>query len=399
MGVESIVFFTAKYKKMSIKTKCFNCLALIFLTSSHLMAQGPEGYTECEPIQIFTEPVNVAFGNDGNYKYLFNQVGPFEFSRGQFFGGASSARGETFWYQKISEMDVETPSAKLVEGFTALKEHITGNRLLSADEIMYQDSVIQTNISAISIKREIIAQAFDLVNTYEDVLGPLFDIEGEKIMLPRETKPGMEIHYALFYIMDAITRSYSSAKLEEFPDIYKGAMFKASEYFPGKVDPPENSNNIYTVNVNASQAPNWGTPVYFHRDAYSRRPTGAYVTPGTIVKIKVPASVVNKGYTIRVGTHFWDLRYRNRIARLDRATIIYPVMNETITVGSPLGGNIYFEVPEGLDEGHISLEITGAVRSPLFSTRPSRRTTLEEDGGQIYLSLNLLSTAHRKTSY
>jgi len=66
------------------------------------------------------------------------------------------------------------------------------------------------------------------------------------------------------------------------------------------------------------------------------------------------------------------------MARLDRATIIYPVNNEIVTVGSPLGGNIYFEVPEGLNEGEITLEITGAVRSPFFSAKQSHQTSLEE---------------------
>lgn len=351
---------------------------LIFLIPLYVFSQGPGGYLECEPVQDFKEPVNVAFGNDGNYKYLFNQIGPFVYSNGQFFGGGSGAKIEKCWYQKISEIDVKTPSAKLAKAFSILKEHIKGNKVLNAAEIMVQDSVIQANISAIGIKKEIITQAFDLVSNYEDIIGPLFNKKEGRIMLPRETVAGEEIHYALFYIMDAITRSYSSAKLEEFSDLFNGAMFKTSEYFPGKVDPPADPFNVYSIKVNASQTPNWGTPIYFHRDAYSRRPTGAYVAPGTIVKIKVPASVINKGYTIRVGTHFWDLKYRNRIARLDRATIIYPVIKETITVGSPLGGNIYFEVPEGLDGGEITLEITGAVRSPYFSIKQSHKTTLEE---------------------
>ncbi len=353
-------------------------VVLFLLISLTIMGQGPAGYLECGPEENFKEPVNVAFGSNGNYKYLFNQVGPVVFSRGQFFGGPGSAKEEKCWYQTISKMDVETPSAKLAESFTKLKKHLTGESVLTATQIMLLDSIVQANISAIGIKKEIIEQSFDLVRTYENTAGPLFDIEGERIILPRETKPGMEIHYALFYIMDAITRTYSSAKLEELPQLYEGAMFKSSEYFPGKVDPPKNADNVYSVKVKASQTPNWGTPIYFHKDVYSRRPTGAYVAPGTIVKIKVPSSVVNKGYTIRVGTHFWDLRYRNRIARLDRATIIYPVVSEIITVGSPLGGNIYFEVPEGKDDGIIDLEITGAARSPYFSTRDYNRTTLEE---------------------
>ncbi|WP_162418516.1 M60 family metallopeptidase [Cyclobacterium roseum] len=350
----------------------------IFSIAISTLAQGPAGYMECKAEHAFEEPTNVAFGSDGNYKYLFNQVGPIVFSRGQFFGGPSSAKVEKAWYQTISEMDVETPSANLKLAFSKLKNHLTGKSVLTPEAITLQDSIIQANISAIGIKKEIIEQAFDLVSTYENTAGPLFDVQGEKIMLPREVQPGMEIHYALFYIMDAITRSYSASKLEEFPQVYQGAMFKTAAYFPGEVNPPKDPDNVYRVKVNASQAPNWGTPIYFHQDAYSRRPTGAYVAPGTIVKIKVPPSVVNKGYTIRVGTHFWDLKYRNRIARLDRATIIYPVVNGTITVGSPLGGNIYFEVPEGKEGSIVELEITGAVRSPYFSTRDYNKTSLED---------------------
>lgn len=355
----------------------FIITVLIYLISLSTFAQGPAGYTKCEPEQNFTEPTNVAFGNAGSYKYLFNQIGPFLFANHPFFGGPSGASVTRYWCQTISEMDVATPSAKLAAAFTALKNHINGSDILTAQQILDQNSIVQQNISAIGIEKDIIIQAFDLVDTYETVLGPLFTNEGGK-EYPRDQKTGKEIHYALMYIQDAIMRTYCSARLEEFPDVYKGAMFKTSEHFPGKVAPPADPSNVYQVKVNASQAPNWGTPIYFHRDIPARRPTGTYVAPGTIVKIKVPTSVVGKGYTIRAGTHYWDLKYRDKIRRLDRATIIYPVIKEEITVGSPLGGNIYFEVPEGLDEGEITLEITGAVRSPFFSAKNSHKTTLAE---------------------
>lgn len=171
---------------------------------------------------------------------------------------------------------------------------------------------------------------------------------------PRIQEGGKEILYALFYIQDAIMRTYSSAKLEEFPEVYNGEWFKTSEYFPGKVVPPTDPSNLIKVKVNASHAKNWGTPIYFH-EGPSRRPTGTYVAPGTIVKINVPPALVDKGYTIQVGAHYWDLKYRKWIMRLDRATIIYPVLDEIVTVGSPLGGNIYFEVPESWER--IKLEL------------------------------------------
>jgi len=54
------------------------------------IGQGPAGYTEYEPEQFFTKPTNFVFGNAGRYKYLFNQMEPFVFTRGQFFWGAES---------------------------------------------------------------------------------------------------------------------------------------------------------------------------------------------------------------------------------------------------------------------------------------------------------------------
>jgi hypothetical protein len=140
-------------------------------------------------------------------------------------------------------MDVETPSSKLANGFTLLKSHIDGSKVLSDSEIKEQDSIIQAKISAIGIKKEIIAQAFDLVAAYETVLGPLFLNDTGKVM-QRKPEEGKEIHYAMFYIQDAITRAYCSANLEKFPDVYNGAMFKTSEYFPGKVDPPSDPSGL-----------------------------------------------------------------------------------------------------------------------------------------------------------
>ena len=129
------------------------CTGLFLLISYFMMGQGPGGYMECGTEENFEEPTNVAFGSNGNYKYLFNQVGPMIFSRGQFFGGPSSAKEEKSWYQTISEMDVETPSKKLSEAFAILKKHLTGELVLTGNQIMEQDSITQKNISAIGIKK------------------------------------------------------------------------------------------------------------------------------------------------------------------------------------------------------------------------------------------------------
>ncbi|MBA7546890.1 hypothetical protein ES705_39291 [subsurface metagenome] len=52
-----------------MSTKSFlSIIVLLFLITLSTFAQGPAGYTECEPEQYFTEPTNVAFGNPGSYK-------------------------------------------------------------------------------------------------------------------------------------------------------------------------------------------------------------------------------------------------------------------------------------------------------------------------------------------
>lgn len=349
---------------------------VVLLMAEPTLAQGPAGYAECDKEQDFAEPTNVAMGTNGTYKFLFNQIGPFQFGQNhEFFAGGANATENRSWCQTISNMDVDTPSLALAEAFTALEAHIDGSRPLTSDEINAQQDVVRTNMSAIGIRKDIIQQSFDLVDAYETTLGPLFMNQGGT-EYPREQEPSREIHYAMLYLQDAIIRSYSSAKLDELPDVYSGARFQTADYFPGHVAPPVEQANVNRVMVNASQAPNWGTPIYFHRDVPSRRPTGSYVAPGSLVKIKVPSSVVGKGYTIRVGAHYWDLSYRETIKRLDRAAIIYPILSDEITVGSPIGGNIYFEVPEGADGGDITLEITGAVRAPFFSAKTSHSTSL-----------------------
>jgi hypothetical protein len=52
-------------------------VAIILLMAESALAQGPAGYVECDNDQNFSEPTNVAMGTDGAYKFLFNQIGPF----------------------------------------------------------------------------------------------------------------------------------------------------------------------------------------------------------------------------------------------------------------------------------------------------------------------------------
>jgi len=92
----------------------------------------------------------------------------------------------------------------------------------------------------------------------------------------------------------------------------------------------------------------------------------------------VPASLVGKGYKIRVGAHSWDMSNRPSVRRLDRCTILYSINSLNTTVANPLGGGIYIEVPPGANAGVVNVTITGAARSPFFSATSFHRTSSPE---------------------
>lgn len=60
----------------------------------------------------------------------------------------------------------------------------------------------------------------------------------------------------------------------------------------------------------------------------AQRPTGCYLAPGSIVKVRVPPPMVGKGFTVRVGAHSWDLSKKPTIKRLDRVSIVYPIESD-----------------------------------------------------------------------
>ncbi len=81
---------------------------------------------------------------------------------------------------------------------------------------------------------------------------------------------------------------------------------------------------------------------------------------------------------IRVGAHYWDLESKSNYKRLDRVSITYPV-NETVTkIAHPLGGGIYLEIPLGVDEGIVNIELKNVVRAPFYSKKTFHETSLSE---------------------
>lgn len=284
------------------------------------------------------------------------------------------------WVDFVRVNAVEQSSSELSTAMTQLKNHINGTALLTISQINAITAVIDSNRGQIDDNAAIVTQAFDLISTYETVKGPLFvstPVEGS--FTRTDTSTAIR---ALAYSMLRVQQSvmdvvYTAANLAKYPTILNGAKFLTSSYFPGAVAPPANPTAIYSVQINASQPEAWGFPVMY-QDEVARRPTGAYLAPGSIATVTVPPELVNLGFQIRVGAHVHDLSNKTTVKRMDRVSRVYPITSLTTQVANPLGGGIYIEVPYQIEKGLQTVQIANAVRSPFYSNTVARQTTLSQ---------------------
>lgn len=269
-------------------------------------------------------------------------------------------------------------STDLSTAMHQLTKHITKTSTLNTNQINQQTAIIQKNIDLIGQTSNIISEAFDLVACYETTVGPLFMNQTIRGGFPRKPVGGLELDRAMFAIQQGlIDYAFTPGNLKNFSQVLEGAAFKTSSYFPGAVDAPVDPTAVHEVSINASQPACWGIPV-MDNERPARRPTGCYLAPGSIAEVTVPRSMVNKGFSIRVGAHSWDLIKKSRIARLDRVSIVYPIEESSTSIANPLGGGIYIEVPYLADAGRVRVKIKNAVRSPFFSARSFDKTTLDQ---------------------
>lgn len=266
----------------------------------------------------------------------------------------------------------------ITDAFAQLKSHISGTTTLTAAQIQEQSAIITANRTQLGTDAAVISGAIDLVNTYETLKNPLFTGWPTKREFTRD-EPGFELPQAMFTLQQQMLDwTYTANSLAAHENLLDGWIMKTSAYFPGAVAPPADPNASHAVLINASQPDAYGAPVMYETNP-ARRPTGTYLAPGSIGVVTVPASLVNKGFAIRVGAHSWDLSNKTALRRLDRVTSDYPITSTVTKIASPLGGGIYIEVPYLANEGIVSVQIANAVRSPFFSATAHRpATTLSE---------------------
>lgn len=270
--------------------------------------------------------------------------------------------------------------AELVSTLTALTASLDGNAGMSAGQIRAAEAKIDKDASFLGHDGKTIKAAFDLVSTYDKVKGPLW-VNGVKFTRGtrhHRVQPPADINWTVYHVMQGIMDYvYTPENLRRYTKLFAGYKFGSSVNFPGAVAPPADGDAVYHVKIDGSYVMPF-KHVIFQEDRPARRPTGAYVAPGSIVTVSVPKSIVGKGYDVRVGAQSWDDSSKPRVLRLDRCTLVYPIDSTNVKVANPLGGGIYIEVPLGSRSGVVEVSIRGAVRSPFFCSTPYHKTTLKQ---------------------
>jgi len=290
-------------------------------------------------------------------------------------GAATKKAADSGPATTLSPEKAKTMKTALLSAIAALKGHITGTAALKDDQIEAQTRAIKDNSEIFGYDDTIIKAAFGLVATFEDKMGPLW--VAHESLNNRGGEP-KGINWAIFNVMQGIVDwAYTGQNIQRYGSLLDGFKFKCSANFPGSVQPPVDPASAYTVEINASYLKPFQHHV-LHQERPSRRPTGAYLAPGSIVTVTVPKSLVGKGYVVRVGAQSWDNSNKPRLLRLFRVSSVYPVNGTEVKVASPLGGGIYIEVPYLADSGIIKVTIRNAVRSPFFSATSYHKTSLAE---------------------
>ncbi len=283
----------------------------------------------------------------------------------------SSAEVRGLWLDVAAQFGLSDPL--LESGIAQLRKHFNGSARLNASAFdAAADNVIK-NAALISTRETFLMNALALTDEYEKNVAPLFvgsdtsggirndPVAGESAIV-REARGMLDIFQV---VHDEAFRSETiagcSSKLQ-------GRRWQTADYFPGKVTAPLDTSKAFTVKVNATVPPVWGVPVAF-ATGDKVRPTGLYLPPGSIARVTVPPSLVNAGYAIRVGAHSWDNSQKPVHSRMHRVMTRAEIVREVTSVGSPLGGGIYIEVPYLAKQGMVTVQVQGVVEAPFFSLR------------------------------
>jgi len=278
---------------------------------------------------------------------------------------------------RIEEFDITEAEIATLATIEKFVSHVDGTSLLLKEEMFDELQVLFENSIVLEVNCTILGDAFDLIEKYEDIHGPLFINSKTEGGLTREwsTDDSLELERAMLYIQQAIIDGPYQRRLPygtvQFPlqnceQQLKGYKWKTSNFFPGYVDLPSDSLTPYEIEIDATMPPYWGMEVCFS-DEPILRTTGLYLSPGGIATVEVSSDLVKNGYKVQVGASTVDNTKKTLHRRNDRITSTYVIERSITYIANPLGGGIYIKVPYLAELGVVTVKITGdVVQAPIF---------------------------------
>jgi hypothetical protein len=271
-------------------------------------------------------------------------------------------------------------SAILLDTYQQLLNHCNNITTLTPSEINALTDIVQQFHFYVAESLPAISAAFDLIDCYDDNMGPLFlnatTVNG--LANAPGALDGLEYHRAIFTIQQELfDHLYTKESIAQYSDFINHRKYLTSDYFPGSCPLPVDSTQIYTTTINASMPTDWG-----ERTAYStspsRKPTGYYLSPGEIGKVKVSESMVNAGFEVLIGAHPFSNTSIDNLLRFFRISNTIEITDTVTVIANPFGGGIYIITPYQASAGLQEIELTNVVPAPFFSAKSWHSTTLDE---------------------
>ena len=262
-----------------------------------------------------------------------------------------------------------------------LQAHINGTNTLTASDLTLVRNTFVQFSECLAKSESILLLSKSVVEDYDDQIGALFTTPSTEYGFSKNpaSAPGLELERAMLALQQGIFDDvFTPAVYAVYPQHINGWKFNSCSAFPGYVAPPADSTLGNSVLIRANFEDPDGMNPYFDinmdRMEHALRPTGLYLSPGSVASITVPDSLVGKDYWVRVGSHDWDLTRRSEFKRLDRISRKFPIDSTTIAVFNPLGGAISVLVPYGADDGIVEVSVNNGVEAPFFSWKTFYKT-------------------------
>ena len=302
-----------------------------------------------------------------------------------FTGGALTAK-------QLSDLAAEASSGEttLNSAMDALAGHIKGTSVLSRSNLAAQSIKFEQFGALLKRTPALVKKAFDLVDTFESSSGGALFVRGVFDSTGRETRgafkrkatstDGHELERAMLQVQQVLMDDvYNAGVLSECSRaVFAGRGWETASFYPGAAPPPTDTNLVHSVVVKAVFSKTWGKAVAYARD-HAQKPTGLYLSPGSIGTVTVPTILVGKGYRILVGAQVSDNKWKSEVRRMDRVATRFEITTATTLIANPLGGGVYIMVPPLADAGLVEVKISGGViKAPLFQRTSFNQMTNAE---------------------